>query len=73
MQFYAHDPQLSPSIVFRLFLRLPQPGEEGGHRLEGYALAVLLGRVFARLPLVESILRDDVLIIQTVKEHPEEV
>lgn len=35
------------SIVFRLLLRLPQPGEEGRDGLEGHALAVLLGGVFA--------------------------
>lgn len=67
-------PQVSPSsIIFRLLLRLPQPGEEGRDRLEGHTLTLLLGRVFARLPLVESVLRDDVLVIQTVKEHPEKV
>lgn len=75
MQFYyILSPRVSPSsIVFRLLLRLPQPGEEGRNRLEGHALTMLLSGVFARLPLVESILRDDVLVVQTVKEHPEKV
>lgn len=61
------------SIVLGLLLRLPQPGEEGRHRLEGHAFALLLGRVFAGLPLVERVLRDDVLVVQTVEEHPEEI
>lgn len=69
-----HVPRMSPSsIVFRLLFRLPQPGEEGRDGLEGHTLTMLLGGVFARLPLVESVLRDDVLVIQTVKEHPEKV
>jgi len=74
MQFYYVESQVSPSsIILRLLLRLPQPGEEGCDGLEGHTLPLLLGRVFARLPLVESVLWDDVLVIQTVKEHPEKV
>lgn len=61
------------SIVFRLLFRLPQPREEGGDGLEGDPFAVLLRGVFARLPLVERVLRDDVLVVETVKEHPEKV
>lgn len=61
------------SIVFRLLFGLPQPGEEGRDGLEGHAFARLLGGVFARLPPVESVLGDDVLVVETVKEHPEEV
>lgn len=70
---WQRQPQTPLSIVFRLLLGLSQPGEEGCDRLEGYALALLLRGVLAHLPLVESILRDDVLVIQTVKEHPEKV
>lgn len=61
------------SIIFRLLLRLPQPSEEGRDRLESHALTLLLRRVFARLPLVEGVLGDYVLVVQTVKEHPEKV
>lgn len=61
------------SIILRLFLGLPQPGEESGYRLESHTFAQLLRRVLAGLPLVKSVLRDDVLVIQTVKEHPEQV
>jgi len=71
MQFYyAGSPS---SIVFRLLLRLPQPGEEGRDGLERHAFALLLRGVFARLPLVERVLRDHVLVVQTVEEHPEKV
>lgn len=70
---YAVSRESPSSIILRLLLRFPQPGEERRHGLEGHALTLLLGRVFARLPLVESVLGDDVLVVQTVKEHPEEV
>lgn len=73
MQFYAVSRASPSSIILRLLLRLSQPSEEGCDGLEGDAFTLLLSRVFARLPLVERVLRDDVLIIQTVKEHPEEV
>lgn len=61
------------SIILRLLLRLPKPSEEGRDRLESHTLTLLLRRVFACLPLVEGVLGDDVLIVQTVKEHPEKV
>lgn len=72
--YYPVSREASPSsIVLRLLLGLPEPGEEGCDGLEGHALPLLLCGVFARFPLVERVLRDDVLVIQTVVEHPEQV
>lgn len=73
MQFYAVSRASPSSIILRLLFRLSQPSEEGRDGLEGDAFTLLLSRVFACLPLVERVLRDDVLIIQAVKEHPKEV
>ena len=59
--------------VVRLDVGLPEPGEEGGDGLEGYALALLLGRVLAGAPLLKGLLLDHVLVVQSVKEHPQQV
>lgn len=71
------EPSLSPRQVLQrslavvgLVLVLTEPSEEGGDGLEGHALALLLGGVFAGLPLVEGLLFDHVFVIQSVKEHP---
>lgn len=59
--------------VVGLVLSLAEPSKEGSDRLEGHTLALLLGRVFARFPLVEGLLFDHVLIVQSVKEHPQQI
>ena len=66
---YLHfiEKQLWVSQVF--IFQLPQPGEEGRDGLKGHALTQLLGRVFARLPLVERVLGDDVLVIKLISEE----
>lgn len=61
------------SVVVRLILSFPQPGKKGRHRFESHSLALLLGRVLAGLPLVESLLLDDVLVVEGIKEHPQQV
>lgn len=70
---YAVSRESPSSIILRLLLGFPQPSEERGDGLEGHTFPVLLGRVFARLPLIKSVLWDDILIIQTVEEHPEKI
>lgn len=62
-----------PLAVVRLVLGLAEPSEEGGDGLEGHALAQLLGGVFAGLPLIEGLLFDHVLVVQSVKEHPQQI
>lgn len=59
--------------VVGLVLGLAEPSEEGSDGLEGHALALLLGGVFARLPLVEGLLFDHVLVVEGVKEHPQQI
>lgn len=68
-------PRRSPEAlaVVGLVLGFTEPSEEGGDGLEGHALALLLGRVFARLPLVEGLLFDHVLVVKCVKEHPQQI
>lgn len=50
-------------VILRLLFCFPQPCEKCCDRFQGYALPILLCRVFAALPFVEGILRDHLLII----------
>uniref|UniRef100_A0A8B9BAV9 endothelin-converting enzyme 1 n=1 Tax=Anser brachyrhynchus TaxID=132585 RepID=A0A8B9BAV9_9AVES len=61
------------SVVIRLVLGFPEPGEKRRHRLEGHPFALLLRQVLARLPLVEGLLLDDVLVVEGIEEHPQQV
>lgn len=66
-------PHSSTLAVVRLVLGLAEPREEGSDGLEGHTFPQLLGRVFAGLPLVEGLLFDHVLVVQSVEKHAQQI
>lgn len=65
--------QFSLLVLVRLLLCLTEPGEEGGDGFQGHTFACLLCGVLAGFPLVEGLLFNDVLVVQRVKEHPQQI
>lgn len=60
-------------VFIRLLFCLPEPGEKGCDRFQGHTFSRLLCRVFAGLPLVEGLLFNNILVVQGIEEHPQQV
>lgn len=69
----SHRFSQQPLAVIGFILGFAEPREEGSDGLQGHALPLLFGGVFAGLPLVEGLLFDHVFIVECVEEHSQQI
>merc|ERR1719400_1112891 len=60
------------SSFFFLLLRLLEPGEELGARLDGDAFSLLLRRVVVLLPRLEAIFADNIIVVKLFEDGVQE-